>query len=150
MWSSKLHKGMLVRGYRPPSSEAVRARPVGAGGRGVRGGGRGQRRRSAGSPRRALARHSSPQPHDRTTHARARCRITALNITCERDRQFRNGRAPCFEPVIDSASEEYYPDLRTIDLRRKYPPNVSLGISEPVYIVLPHRGFKINSCSRNL
>lgn len=52
---------------------------------------------------RTLARHNSLLLHDRTTDARARCRITALNLSRERDRQFGNGRAPCFELVIDSA-----------------------------------------------
>lgn len=50
----------------------------------------------------SLARQSSPRTHDRTTDARARCRITALKIPRERDRLFGNGRAACFEPVIDS------------------------------------------------
>lgn len=52
----------------------------------------------------ALARFSSPLLHDRTTNVRVWCHITTLNISREHDRQFGNGRAPCFDPVIDSAA----------------------------------------------
>lgn len=80
---------------RVSSSEAVDGRRPQR--RGQRGGAA-QREPSA-----ALARRSPLYTHDRTIDARARCRITALNISRERDRLFGNVRAPCFDPVIDSA-----------------------------------------------
>lgn len=59
--------------------------------------------RARGPRRDTFVRSASPYIHDRTTDVRARCRITALKISRKRDRLFGNDRAPCFEPVIDSA-----------------------------------------------
>ncbi|CAG4937288.1 unnamed protein product [Colias eurytheme] len=66
-----------------------------------RGGGRGALYRRPAPPRtRAPNLTTDPRPNDR--HSRP-VSYYALNISRERDRLFGNRRAPCFEPVIDSA-----------------------------------------------